>query len=521
MIETTETTNTTKTTETDLELATKSRLAGFAALFSMAFWRDWFVRPCGGREVLWLAAPIVVSSGSIAIMNFADRVFLTWWDKDAMSASFTSGFLFFGLTAFPFGIATFVNAFVAQYFGAKQDRRVGPIVWQGVFVGAVFGPLFILATPLVEQIFVAFKHSPEIVRFETVYWFYFSLSAPALIANESLAAFFSGRREMKTVMVAGLIAVFLNVVLDYLLIFGVRGYCAWGIAGAAIATSISIWAKFFILLAKMLKVDREGRYNVRGGFRFDRSEFSRLFRFGARSSAQTTGENWCYTLFILLIGVCGETASAATAIAFNLDFLAFMPIVGIGVAVTTLVGNQVGAGVPDLAVRATKTSVALAAPIIGVLTLAFLVAPGFFLDFYAMKNPAEFEPIRETATRVLRFVSVYLLADALNVIFASALRGAGDANFIMKTTLAVFVPIVIAAFVGVFGFGRGVYWCWSLMTLYIVSAGTLFAVRFYRGAWRNATLVELDLLDEPQSTETPTAQDLNAEPKRDSAAPSV
>ncbi len=503
-----ETTETTETNEINVDAASRNWLARFVALFSATYWREWFARPCGGREVLWLAAPIIVSSGSVAIMNFADRVFLTWWDKNAMSASFTSGCLYWGLSAFPFGIAAFVNAFVAQYFGAKQDRRVGPVVWQGVFVGLIFGPLFVLATPFVEALFAAFGHSPETVGFETVYWFYFALGAPALIASESLAAFFSGRREMKTVMVAGLISVVLNIVLDYLLIFGVAGYCAWGIAGAAIATSISIWAKFFILLATMLKRDRDGRYNVRGGFRFDRSEFARLFRFGARSSAQTTGENWCYTMFILLIGVCGETASAATAIAFNLDFLAFMPIVGIGVAVTTLVGNQVGAGLPNLAARATQTSIALATPFIGVLTVAFVVAPHFFLDFYAMKNPAEFEPIRETAANVLRFVAVYLLADALNVIFASALRGAGDANFIMKATLIVFVPIVVAAFVGVFAFGRGVYWCWSLMTLYVFSAGTLFAVRFYRGAWRNASLVEPDLLDEGESSETPPLQGL-------------
>ncbi|MBQ7029359.1 MAG: hypothetical protein IJN32_03865, partial [Thermoguttaceae bacterium] len=65
-----------ETTETNLELATQSWLRRFVALFSATYWRDWFARPCGGREVLWLAAPIVVSSGSVAIMNFADRVFL-------------------------------------------------------------------------------------------------------------------------------------------------------------------------------------------------------------------------------------------------------------------------------------------------------------------------------------------------------------------------------------------------------------------------------------------------------------
>ncbi|MBQ2788369.1 MAG: hypothetical protein IJE97_01940, partial [Thermoguttaceae bacterium] len=70
------------------------------------------------------------------------------------------------------------------------------------------------------------------------------------------------------------------------------------------------------------------------------------------------------------------------------------------------------------------------------------------------------------------------------------------------------VPIVVAAFVGVFCFGRGVYWCWSLMTLYVFSAGTLFAVRFYRGAWRDASLVEVDLLDDAKSPQTSFSQDL-------------
>ncbi len=460
-------------------------------LLTFAFRRDFWSRPCGGWDVLRLAAPIIVSTGSIALMNFADRVFLTWYDPNAMNAAFLSGCLLWGAVSFPFGIATFVNAFVSQYFGAGENRRVGSVVWQGVFLGLICGPIFVAATPLVERFFEAFGHSPEVVRFERDYWFYFALGIAASIANEALAAFFCGRREMKTVMAVGLFAVLLNVVLDYLLIFGVGGYLRWGVSGAAIATTISLWAKFFLFVWLMLKRDREGVYNVRGGFRFDRSGFWGLFKIGSMSSAQTTAENWCFTLFVLLVASLGEGPSAATAIAFNLDFLVFMPIVGIGVAVTTLVGNEIGAGNPKLASRATGASLALAIPFSGVFTLLFLFAPHFFLDFYAAKNPESFAPIRELSANVLRFVAVYLFADSLNVIFASALRGAGDAKFIMKATLAVFPPITALTFVGVRFWGRGVYWCWTLISVYVFVVGTVYAIRFWRGKWRDANLLEI------------------------------
>ncbi|MCF0234721.1 MAG: MATE family efflux transporter, partial [Thermoguttaceae bacterium] len=299
--------------------------------------RGYWGRPCGIKDVVWLATPIIISSGSVALMNFCDRVFLTWFDQYGMSAAFLAGSLGWGLGAFPFGIAVFVNTFVAQYFGAQKYKRVGPIVWQGAFVGFIFGPLFVLATPLVEQFFTAIEHTAEVVGYERDYWFYFALGMPAIIANEALAAFFCGRREMKTVMAVGLFAVIMNVILDYFLIFGINGDFRFGVAGAAMATSISMWMKFALFLYLMLRRDKDDVFAVRKGFRLMPREFFRLFKYGAMSSTQTTIENWTFTLFVLLIGSLGDAESISTAIAFNLEFLVFMPITGIGVAVSTLV----------------------------------------------------------------------------------------------------------------------------------------------------------------------------------------
>ena len=192
---------------------------------------------------------------------------------------------------------------------------------------------------------------------------------------------------------------------------------------------------------------------------------------------------------MLLIGWFGEDASAAAGIAFNLNALAFMPMVGLGIATTSMVGNDVGAGRFDLASRSTATAFALGATITGFFTLSFLIAPNFFLDIYALRNPEEFERIRSLAVTSLRFIALYLLFDAANVVFSSALRGAGDAKFIMRVTLSVASVSLSVIFGGALFFDRGVNWCWTFLTVYIILNASIFAARFLQGGWKSQALV--------------------------------
>ena len=83
---------------------------------------SWWTRPCGGREVLKLALPLVVSAGSWSLMHFVDRMFLLWHSTEAMAAAMPAGLLHFTLLCFPLGMAMYGNAFVAQYQGAGQPE---------------------------------------------------------------------------------------------------------------------------------------------------------------------------------------------------------------------------------------------------------------------------------------------------------------------------------------------------------------------------------------------------------------
>ncbi|MBR4751760.1 MAG: MATE family efflux transporter [Thermoguttaceae bacterium] len=462
----------------------------WAKFFTLAFWRVFYSRPCGARDVLRLTFPFMVSFGTITIVTLTDRLCLSWYDPYEMNAAFQSSCLFWTLAVFPTGIGTFVNTFVSQYNGAGQNKRIGPVVWQGVFIGIAFGALVMAITPLIGPFFRAVGATDSTAALEQKYWAYMSLGAIAAIALEPLCSFFEGLCEPKTVMIFALAGMLVNVVLDPILIFGVCGRLRLGLVGAGIASAVSFWTMFLLLLYAAFKRDATGELGFRSGCRFNMPEMKRLTYYGSMSAAQQSVEHVFFGVFTLLMGWLGDDESAATAIGYNLNSLLYMPAAGMGLAATTLVGNYLGAGKPRLARRATFTSIALAASFAAVFSVAFLAAPGFFVGLYGLGDPDAFEKIRPIAVMILRIVAVYLYVDACNLIFTGALRGAGDARFIMRATFIIVGLALAALFIGVRVAGFGVYWCWWALTGYLTANTLVFFIRFARGKWATKTLVD-------------------------------
>src|SRR4051794_10082141 len=214
---------------------------------------SWWSRPAGGREVLRVSAPLVVSSLSWTIMTFIDRVMLNRVSSTAMSAAFTSSAVWFAMLSLPLGVCSYTNTFVAQYDGSGQQRRIGLVFWQSVWVALAFAPLILLAIPLAPRLFALTSLSAESYRYEVQFLQILCIGAPALILAQSGSAFFSGRGQTWVVMLVDAAAAILNLVLDYCWIFGHFGFPAWGVAGAASATAVSLWIKAIVYLLLPLR----------------------------------------------------------------------------------------------------------------------------------------------------------------------------------------------------------------------------------------------------------------------------
>ena len=445
--------------------------------------------------MLTLALPLVVSTGSWSLMHFCDRLLLSWYSTDAMAASMPAGIFYFSLLCIPLGISSYVNTFVAQYHGAGRPERVGPAIGQGIRIGLLLMPFYLLLLPLAQPLFDLIGHDPvqrvyEVKYFKVVLW-----GSGAAIISESLTAYFTGRGKTPVVMIVNVTAVLLNVVLDWILIFGHFGLPEMGITGAAIATVAMQWCRvlFYILIIVLEKEERR-RHNFVGGLmHFDGELFRRIIRFGGPNGIQFFVEIAGFTAFILLVGRIGDLAMKTTTLAFTINTFAFMPLLGMSIATATLVGQQLGRNMPERADRAVWTSFIMALGYIIVISLFYFFTPGLFLYLYKIHtNPAEFTAMSEVTVILLRFVAIYSVFDASMMIFAGALRGAGDTRFILLVNFVMAIwPTPVAA-LGMYYFGLGLYWCWTIMTIWVVMLGLIFLMRYLQGKWRTMRVIEAE-----------------------------
>ncbi len=471
------------------------RAGGGGAVVSL--WR----REGGYGEVLKIAVPLILSTGSWSIQHFVDRMFLTWYSRDALAAASPAGMLCFTVASFFIGTASYVNTFVAQYSGAGRSRRVGPSVWQGIYFGLIAGLFLLGLIPFADRLFAWVGHEPAIRSLETAYFRILCIGGPT-ITGAALSAFFSGRGETLTVMWVNFAAMALNIVLDYAWIFGRWGFPQWGVQGAAWATVAAQFFSTALFLVLMLRPEFRKTFNTLGGWRPEGDLFRRLVRFGVPTGVQFMLEIFGFSLFIVLVGRLGTVALAATNITFNINSLAFLPMLGMGMAVSTLVGRYLGQDRADLAERSTWSALHLCMVYMGTMAVGYVALPELFMrPFASYADPQTFVPVQQMGVVLLRFVAVYSVFDAMYIVFAGGIKGAGDTRFVMwASTLLVWGLMVIPAYLACVVYGWGLYVAWGFMTAYIFLAGFVFLARFRGGKWKSMRVIETRSVTEEPDT---------------------
>lgn len=448
--------------------------------------------PGGYAEALRIAIPLILSTGSWSVQHFVDRMFLAWYSPEAIAASMPSGILNFTLMSLFIGTSSYVNTFVAQYYGAGKMDKIGPAVWQGVYFSLLALLFMIACVPLAGPLFDLVGHEPAVREMEVSYFVVLCFGGFFPVAAAAISGFFTGLGLTWNVMWINFMATGINILLDYCMVFGNFGFPEMGIRGAAIATVISSASSCVIFLAIILKPKYRRAYNTWGGRFFDAELFKRLFRFGFPNGVQFFLDILGFTIFILLVGRYGMLELAATNIAFNINTLAFMPMMGIAIAVSVMVGQNLGNKNPERAEYATWSAAHICFSYMVAIALGYVLAPGLFLRPFGMKSdPETFKPIYEYGVVLLRFIAVYSIFDTLNLIFASAIKGAGDTRFVMKAiVVSSWCLMVIPTYLAIVVFHWHLYAAWVCVTVYITVLGFIFLFRFQQGKWKLMLVIE-------------------------------
>ena len=446
----------------------------------------------GYRDLIKMAFPLILSTGATSLLHFIDRMFLTWFSTASIAAAMPASMLSFTVMSVFIGTAGYVSTFVAQYHGAKRPDRIGPSLWQGLYIALAGGVLIFGLSFAARPIFNFVGHDAAIREDEITYFSILTKGAFFPIAAAAMAGFFSGRGQNWPVMWANIIMLTINVVLDYLFIFGKAGLPVMGIRGAAYATVVAPVASCLLYVSLAFRKEYNRKFKSLSGFRFDKKLISRMIRFGLPTGIQFLIDMSGFSIFIILIGQIGADELAATSIAFNISTLAFMPMIGFGIAISVTVGQFQGEGKPDSAERSVYSGAHLCFLYMILIATTFVALPQVYIAAFAAKaDPGTFEEIGRFITILLRFVAVFTLFDTMNIVFASALKGAGDTKFVMILIVVLSIgALTIPSIIVISVLDAGIFAAWYIVSAYIILLAICFVLRFLSGKWKSMTVIE-------------------------------
>ena len=279
-----------------------------------------------------------------------------------------------------------------------------------------------------------------------------------------------------------------NVPLNYILIFGNLGFPEMGIVGAAIGTIGGSATTLLILVGVYLSRRIDTRFHTRGEVAFDRAMFGRLLKFGSPAGIEGFLNVLAFNVFVQLMHSYGADVAAAVTIAFNWDIVAFIPMLGLGFATTAVVGQYIGAGDPIGARRAALLSLRLGFGYSGTMMVVFFTAAGPLVQLFS-SGFADSEAVSSLARTMLRLAGLYTVADATQLIFSGALRGAGDTAWVMRASVILHWVFAILAVILIRVVQANPVTVWIAFIGFLLVIGTTMILRFRGGKWQEMRVI--------------------------------
>lgn len=438
--------------------------------------------PPGSYRQAWaLSAPAILTMISQTVMWTVDAAMVGHVGKAELAAVGFGGVLVWTIYSFFVGLTSTVNTYVAQAVGAGDDRRCGSLLWQGMYLAAGAAAVLILIRAFIPQIMELVRPPAEVEALSVSYIQIRMLSAPLFLAHCTFAHFFRGIGDTMTPLKVLAVAHLVNIAGDYALIFGPGPFPELGVEGAAWATSLANVVAALLFAAVTFTPSMRARYRLGAGWRAHRGQLGRLLRVGTPIAVHFFLDMGSFLVFSAYIGRMGTEALAANQIAIQILALSFMPAQGIAQAATTLMGQYIGAGRPDLAKHCAYTTLKMGLYYAGAIALLCLTLPEFLVGVF------NDDPVVVALGRKLLYLCAFFqVFDAVQFISDGALRGAGDTRVPMLIIVGgawlVFLPLAWTLGSALDG---GVVGAWAGATVYIAFVSVLMFLRLQRDRWRD------------------------------------
>ncbi len=432
-----------------------------------------------------LAMPIVLAQFLQTIYNVVDTFWVGRLGADAVAAITLSFPIIIVLLSLAGGLTIGGTALVAQYTGARQPEKAGEVAAQSLLailvVSVVLGVVGVaLAGPLLRLV----GATDSVLPMAKTYLVIFMSGVGFVFLSFAYSSILRGVGDTMTPLKLRAVATAINIILDPILIFGWLGFPAMGIAGAALATVIALGIEGIWGLLIMLR-GIEGLRVRKESFRPNWPVIKEIFRIGSPAALEMTAGTMGLSLLTAIVALAGMHAVAAFGIGMRVQSLVLLPAFGAGMAATTLVGQNLGAGKPERAERTAWVATAATAGAMMVFGLIGLAFPRFFIGIFN-----DHPDVLHYGAAYMQIAGPAFGLIGVRIILSSAFRGAGDTlpAMVLSIVLVLALEVPLAyLFSQTLGWGpNGIWWG----TLIAATVGAVWAsLWFRRGKWKTKAVV--------------------------------
>ena len=442
------------------------------------------------REVLRIAAPLIISNSALTVMQFCDRLFLARHSSVSIQAALPAGIFSFTFICLFAATAGYAGTFVAQYHGAGDRRQCVRVTTQGLWLALASLPCLLLLEPVGAWAIIRIGHAPAVIAEEQIYFGWMMKGGVLSPLSAAIGGFFTGQSRLRLNTLANIIGAVVNVVLDYVMIFGKCGLPAMGIEGCAIATVIAATVAPLIQLAWFLRDPVARTMGALAVWRPDPKLLGRILRFGIPAGLHLMADVTAFATFVMLTGRLDAVALTASNIALSINWLAVCPLMGISTAAAILTGQHQGRRNSDAAYQAGWDTLTLAWSYMALMVFVFLLGSDFFFRiFYKANADFTLEQLQRFGFSMMVAMSIWGLFDTVTIILTGALRGAGDTRFVLIYMLIMgwgfWIPGEILILTG----NGNILHAWYWMAAYVAILSVGFLWRWRGGRWRQIRLL--------------------------------
>ena len=382
---------------------------------------------------LKLAYPVMIGMLGHIFVQFIDNVMVGQLGTAELAAiSLGNSFVFIAMSI-GIGFSQAITPLIAEADGAKKDKVISSIFEHSFMICLILGLILFTIVFLNRNLLYSMNQPIEVVELASPYLFWVSFSLITIITFQSFRQFADGLSFTKAAMYSTLLGNAINVILNFLLIFGLWIFPKLGVEGAAIGTLISrICMLTFIIV--YLKLHKKLSVYITRFFpsKVQIKRVKKIIYLGLPSALHSFFEVAFFISAVWMSGIIGKNSQAANQIALNLASMTYMVALGVGVAAMIRVGNQRGM-MNFIKLREVALSTLLLIIIVDILfCFIFLIfndyLPLLYLDPNNANNLTDVNEVIQIASKLLIIAGVFQLFDGIQAVVLGALRGMQDVN---------------------------------------------------------------------------------------------